>query len=336
MKHRGKIFAGICVVSGLALAGYIYNAKSRFTSVGAPDSGAGEGDLGAHRIFFRYTGTDAHYGNLAHVGPGSAREPQFVKDISCEVVSVTAAGQGICLRAKRGVVTTYTARLFDTRTFTVHATIPLNGVPSRTRISADGTFAAVTVFISGHGYASVDFSTQTLLIDVPTGKVLADLETFAVTKEGKPFKEQDFNYWGVTFTRDGKRFYATLSSGGQHYLIEGDVEKRTANVLHSNVECPSLSPDATRVAYKKRLIVDNRVNWQLHVLDLASGRETPLAETRSVDDQLEWLDSEHVLYTIPEKTDQSTAGTDVWMAAADGSRPPLRFIHNAYSPSVER
>ena len=46
------------------------------------------------------------------------------------------------------------------------------------------------------------------------------------------------------------------------------------------------------------------------MLDLASGRETALAETRAVDDQAEWRDDSHVLYRV---------GEDLWEVPADGS-----------------
>ena len=59
-------------------------------------------------------------------------------------------------------------------------------------------------------------------------------------------------------------------------------------MIAEDVECPSLSPDETRVAFKRR----QGDNWRLHVLDLDTGREYPLAETRSVDDQVEWLDDD--------------------------------------------
>ena len=68
-------------------------------------------------------------------------------------------------------------------------------------------------------------------------------------------------------------------------------------MIHENVECPSLSPDGTRIAYKKRT-GSSSTPWHLTVLDLATMRETPLAETRSVDDQVEWLDDDHVLYGV--------------------------------------
>jgi hypothetical protein len=287
------------------------------------------------RIFYRHNGIDAHYGKVAYVEPSSPRAPRFVDTLSCEVVYV-AGGQGICLRAKRGVVTTYSAHLFDAATFETRHQFPLNGVPSRSRVSRDGKLAAFTVFVSGHGYTALDFSTQTMLVDVTTGTAIADLETFAVTRDGKPFKEVDFNFWGVTFTPDARDFYATLSTGGKHFLVRGNVESRTATVLRDNVECPSLSPDGTRVAYKKRYMVGNRVVWELHVLDLATGKDTALKEKRSVDDQLEWLDDRNVLYSMPETENDSTASTNVWVTAADGNTAPKLFLKTAYSPAAVR
>ena len=41
-------------------------------------------------------------------------------------------------------------------------------------------------------------------------------------------RRADFNFWGVTFARDGNRFYATLGTGGKTYLVEGDVAARQA------------------------------------------------------------------------------------------------------------
>jgi hypothetical protein len=42
----------------------------------------------------------------------------------------------------------------------------------------NGKIAASTVFTSGHGYDSVSFSTQTLLIDIPSSQIIADVETW--------------------------------------------------------------------------------------------------------------------------------------------------------------
>jgi hypothetical protein len=262
-------------------------------------------------------------------------EVHYVDSLRCEVVHVSG-GHGICLSADRGVFTTYAATLFDAKTLVAGKPFPLKGIPSRARVSIDGRLAALTVFVSGHGYTSLDFSTQTLIVEYATGAVLADLEDFAVTQDGAPIKNPDFNFWGVTFTPDAKNFYATLSTAGKHYLIHGDIAARTATIIHENVECPSLSPDARRVAYKKRLMDGNRVLWQLHVLELATARETPLSEKRSIDDQLEWLDNQNVLYSVPSKDDGSSPSTDVWRVAVNARTPPELFLRGAYSPATAR
>ena len=287
------------------------------------------------RVFFRHNGVDSHYGSVAWIDTAKPADVHFVDSLRCEVVHVSG-GHGVCLSADRGVFTTYAATLFDAKTFAVRSTFPLKGIPSRARVSVDGTLAGFTVFVSGHGYTSLDFSTQTLLVDFASGAVLADLETYAVTRDGAPLSNPDFNFWGITFTPDAKNFYATLSTGGQHYLIRGDIVARTAAIIHENVECPSLSPDARRVAYKKRLMDGNRVQWQLHVLDLADGRETALSEKRSIDDQLEWLDNRHVLYSVPSAADGSSPSTDVWRVAVDARTPPKLFLRGAYSPATAR
>ena len=285
------------------------------------------------QVFYRHNGIDSRYGRLAYVQLAHPEQPEFVDTLSCETAHV-AGGRGICLGARRGVFTTYSAILFDAKTFEVLAQFPLKGVPSRSRVSVDGKLAALTVFVSGHGYESLDFSTQTLLIDVDSGSIIADLEEFSVSRNGLLFSSKDFNFWGVTFTPDTRNFYATLSTNRQHFLVKGEIAKRSAAVVHDNVECPSLSPDGTRVAYKKRFMVGNRVFWQLHILDLKTGKETALAEKRSVDDQLEWLDNDHVLYTLPESESGPSASTNIWLADADGVGAPKLFLRKAYSPSV--
>jgi hypothetical protein len=198
-------------------------------------------------------------------------------------------------------------------------------------VSSDGKLAALTVFVSGHGYESVSFSTQTLLIEADSGRTISDLENFSVSRDGQPFSNKDFNFWGVTFTPDARYFYSTLSTNHQHFLIKGDIAARSAVVIHENVECPSLSPDGARIAYKKRGVAGGRVFWQLHILDLKTNQEMSLGEKRSVDDQLEWLDNDHVLYSLPET---GSASTNIWLAAANGASAPRLLLKKAYSPSA--
>jgi hypothetical protein len=339
MPRPNLIFVLLCIASAITLAAYIHwtrtraadNASEASKSASQPVEPAADASM---RIFFRYNGVDSQYGRLAFAPYGRLDQQHFIETLSCEVAHV-AGGRGICLAANRGLLTTYAAKLFDAKTFKIIGEFPLKGVPSRCRMSADGKLAALTVFVSGHGYDSVSFSTQTLLIEVDNLRIIADPEEFKVTRDGRPFSNKDFNFWGVTFTPDTQHFYATLSTNRQHFLVKGDLANRTAEVIHENVECPSLSPNASRIAYKKRFMMDGRVLWQLHILDLKTKLETPLGEKRSVDDQLEWLDNDHVLYSLPETETGSSASTNVWLAAADGASDPRLFLRKAYSPSVE-
>ncbi len=287
------------------------------------------------RVLFRYTGIDGNYGKLAIVKYNDRSNLQFVNDFSCEVVHY-AAGRGICLTADRGVFTTYDARIFDSHFKTLFV-FTIAGVPSRCRISPDGKVAAFTYFLNGggHSYASLDFSTQTLLIDTHTGRTIADIEDFAIQKEGLPYKEKDFNFWGVTFTKDSQQFFCTLSSNRKHYLVKGDVATRTGVVVHEGVECPSLSPDGLHVAFKKRFTSNAFIGWQLTVLNLQTLQETLLPDKRSVDDQLEWLDSRHVLYSLSDNPGGASAVTNVWQTDIDGARPEI-LLTKAYSPAVIR
>jgi hypothetical protein len=195
--------------------------------------------------------------------------------------------------------------------------------------------AAITVFVSGHSYAAAGFSTQTSILDLQTGAFLVpDLEKLTIWHDGARVQAIDVNIWGVTFSRDPYRFYATLGSGGRTYLIEGDMRMHTAWVRGSNIECPALSPDQTRIAFKKRVGgIWGPVTWRLAILDLTTQREWLLAETRSVDDQAEWLDDATLLYSLPERQAR-LAAMHTWAVPADGSGRPYVFAAYAYSPTV--
>ena len=262
------------------------------------------------------------YGRLAWTrAPG--RRPAFAAP-ACERAHY-AAGRGLCLSRTGALGASVKVRILGSD-LTPRRQLELPGVPSRARVSPDGRLGAVTAFVSGHSYADPGaFSTRATILDMAGGRKLADLEDFRVSREGEPFRSIDFNFWGVTFARDHNTFYATLASGGDTYLVRGDLRGRSMVTVRRNAECPSLSPDGTRVVYKKR--VGEPAAWRYHVLDLASGRETALGETRAVDDQAEWLDDSHVLYRI---------GEDLWQVPADGSGRARRFLAGADSPAVVR
>jgi hypothetical protein len=286
-------------------------------------------------MMFRSTALGESYGKVAVAPLDDPGGPRYATALTCQRLHF-AAGRGICLVANRGVFTTYEAVIFDAEFRPLHA-FPLSGIPSRARVAPDGRRAGMTVFIAGHSYAGGDFSTRTSIIDTDGSVLLSDLEELNVLRDGAPFRAPDFNFWGVTFTQDPDRFYATLGTGGRTYLIEGNLESRDARIIYESLECPSISPDGTRVAFKKQIGTDGRSFWQPRVLDLATLTETPLAgETRSVDDQMEWIDDDHIAYGLPDDVPPPTAVTNVWTLAADGTGSPQRLVHGGDSPSVVR
>ncbi len=285
------------------------------------------------RFLVRHTGLDRSHGFLAVETDLLGTRTREASPLMCHRLHF-AAGHGSCLTVERDFFTTYTAVLFDAA-FSPRHRIPLNGIPSRTRVSPDGRHAAITVFVTGHSYADSLFSTETGIVDTATGSpVVANMEELPVTRDGQPFYSLDFNFWGVTFAADGNRFLATLGTGGVMYLVEGSLADRAIRVVAEGVECPALSPDETRIAFKKRMPGGGKPHWWPHVLDLDTLEATPLAEERSVDDQVEWLDDEHILYGLPEAIGSPIA--DVWVLPADGSGRPEILLEQASSPTVLR
>ena len=260
--------------------------------------------------------------------PDGAR---YATPLQCDRVYY-AASRGLCLTAAadRAGVASYVARVFDDH-FTPLTSLTLTGAPSRTRLSPDGRRAAFTVFDEGHSYADGVFSTRTTIIDTGAGTVIGDLESWRITRDGAPFSGRDFNFWGVTFAPDGNTFYATLRTRGSAYLIEGDVDARTGRVLMQGAECPSLSPDRARIAFKKRLGGSGGW-WQLSLYELSThGVRALSGDTQSVDDQVEWLDASNLIYFRPNED-----GNIIWRLPTDTGEPPQPFVREGFSPAVVR
>ncbi|MQA29946.1 MAG: hypothetical protein GEU82_08925 [Luteitalea sp.] len=286
-------------------------------------------------VLFRETGKGPDFGMLSLVPVDSPEGERVSTGLSCERVSF-GGSNGLCLRAERGLFglfITYTALPLDAALKPRGTPTTLQGRPSRTRVSPDGRFGATTVFTLGDDYASSGFSTRTTLVDLTNGADLGDLEQFATWRNGERFSSRDFNFWGVTFGRDSNIFYASLRTAGSTYLVRGELASRKLTVLRENVECPSLSPDNRLIAFKKH-VGPGPGGWRLAVLDVATMKEHLLpGETRSIDDQVEWLDDTHVLYSIPRRT---TSIADVWIVSVDGDSPARVFLSQAESPIVVR
>jgi hypothetical protein len=263
-------------------------------------------------------------GRLYRAALAPDAKPSRAGDLACERVYENSAGDGLCLAAKPHGFD-YEAVVYGPGQRPRHR-FSIPGVPDRARLSPDGRYAGFTTFLSGHTYSAGvrSFETHTAIVDMRAGKSLFDLHELDVTRDGDPFERADANLWGVAFA-DGDRFYATLGSGGSHYLIEARVSTRQARVIGEHIECPSPSPDGRRIAYKRR--IGKQDHWRLHVLDLASGRDVALAERRSIDDQPEWLGDDTIIYSDDR---------NVYAVPADGSGRPHRLVARASSPVALR
>lgn len=317
---RKTLVFAVLVAGCVALAGgYVVWKVATSSDASTSGSSATSDVMGGRQIVFQNVDRDNGYAQVSSVplsDPGGSRR---LSGLVCERVHYSA-GRGICLRPRQNVLgQVYDALLLDSRLRERHR-IRLPGVISRARISPDGRFAAATGFVSGDSYADNAFSTRTFILDLRRGERIANLEDFTVYRNGERFRSVDFNFWGVTFATDG-RFYATLRTGGRTYLVRGGVAARRLDVLREGVECPSLSPDGTRIAFKKRV----GDGWRLSVLSLDTLEDRELAETRSVDDQAEWLNDDEILYGLD---------ASVWMVQADGSGSPRMLIPDALSPAV--
>jgi hypothetical protein len=291
------------------------------------------GELGAQPRVLFVSVLPGKFGKVGVVPLGRTDAAPAWTDLTCHRIHF-AAGRGVCmLNDLSGVRPPYFAFTFDAALQPAARRMTLAGRPSRTRVSPSGRYGAMTVFTLGDAY-DCDFNTRTTLLDMRTGASLGDLEKFSAWRRGKLFWAKDFNYWGVTFTRDDNRFFATLGTAGKTYLVTGDIRLRTVRVVREGVECPSLSPDGKRIAFKKRV---GATEWRLHVLDLATLVDRPVAgETRSIDDQAEWLDDDHLLYGFVADTGLPEDAANIWVAGLQDTAPPRIFVRSALSPAVVR
>jgi hypothetical protein len=316
---------------GLAGGYFIYvRAKGSSAMAGVPESAADAASVltGPH-IVFRSSALGAHYGQLAAVPLDDPAGARASLALTCERTYATKTA-GVCLFAKRGVVQTYGITMLDAHLRPAEAT-ELAGLPSRVRMSADSSLVATTTFVSGHSYAQGAFSTETMIRR--DGKDLGNLESWKSSVDGRPLRSVNRNFWGVTFADDDDTFYVTAASGRTTWLMRGSLKTKSMISLRTDAECPSLSPDQTKIAYKKRLGTEERGQWRLAVLNLRTGHESLLAETRSVDDQVEWLDNDRLLYGLSRAGSEATT-SDVWVVPADGSGTATVFIPEASSPAV--
>ncbi|GAA2813186.1 TolB-like translocation protein [Streptomyces platensis subsp. clarensis] len=327
--------AGVLLLTGVG-AWSVLSAADRAAEENTPRAGGpafAEGRVNLKdpgRLVFRNMAAGPQRDRLVSVPAGSpAGATRTASDVSC-LRFHAAAGTGVCLQATTTLGRpSYRARILDSGLRTLR-TYPVAGIPSRARVSPSGRLAAWTVFVKGESYGTAFFSTRTSVLDTRGWKLSPNLEEFAITLNGAPYRNADVNFWGVTFTGDDDTFYATLSTREKTYLVRGSLAGRSVTGLAENVECPSLSPDGTRVAYKKR-VLGTAALWREHVMDLRTLKSTALAERRSVDDQAVWLDDRTLAYALPA-TEGRTGVEDTWTVPADGTGTPRLLLSEAQAP----
>ena len=318
-RYRWAAALAITLVLVLLGGGYTVHAARRADAGGPVTPQA----LAGGQLMYRDTAS----GQIGTVRDGG----RTVGALSCERF-YAAGGTAVCLVRARSLVPRSFALILDENLRVVRR-INLAGTPSRARVSASGRMISWTVFVTGDSYNRSSFSTRTSILDTRTGYLITSIEDIHLRLGGRRYRAPDVNYWGVSFAADDNRFYATVASKGRTHLVEGDLAGWTARTIRENVECPSLSPDGDRLVFKKKVSTDASRPWRLHVLDLATLRETPLAEPASVDDQGAWLDGGTIAYARPGRA----GGTaDVWTVQADGSGQPRRLLTGASSPAPIR
>ncbi|MFG2781542.1 TolB family protein [Streptomyces prunicolor] len=339
MTLRNRILVLLAAVAALAVVAVasVLHASARAerrneTQPGGPKITTGRITLTAPgTMVFRNMAWGPHRDELTTVPAATPSGPRTASDLKC-LRFYASSGTGVCLQAVHGTVTdTYRALVLDAQLKEM-ARYDVPGIPSRARVSPTGHFAAWTAFVGGDSYAGTNFSTRAAIVDTRSGKLIPTLESFRILKDGHAYRSADVNFWGVTFAADDRTFYATLATKGSTYLVRGDLRARTVTTLHTNVECPSLSPDGTRIAYKKRVKgLPKDAPWHLYVLDLRTMHETSLAEPRSVDDQAVWRDDHTIVYAMP-----GDYGADLYSVPADGTGRARRISGAAVSPAFLR
>lgn len=333
---------GNTVVFAFSATGLVAVVAAALTLVSSPPPGAAlttrplvrriagaRNPIPAPFVMFRTLAPRQAYGRVAMVSASPPESVRHVSTLSCARVHY-AGGTGLCLVEEvAGESVKHVAYIFD-RAFAPGRRVELTGVPIRARVSPDGRRAAITVYAEEESPAGERLASESIVVDLASGRVLADLREFSVTNANHPPIVGSIDIAGVAFAPDSDHFFATLSTASERYLVSGSVNAQQLNVVGTGVASEALSPGGQHLLVKKR--VGDRGYWQLLVLELGTMRERALNQgSRSVDDQVEWLDDAHVVYH-----DATDEGTGIWMLSTDGISGPQLLVADAFSPAVQR
>jgi hypothetical protein len=320
-RNRGLAIAvGALAVLGVAL--YLFLSPPDAPTSSAAGGTATTGLAGAQLMVRAVDRNDPFANGRVFVVKAGRPRQLSGPPLDCERVDF-AGGKGVCMtiaeRGREGETT-----IFDSSLRRLERA-PLAGMPLQARVSSDGRLAALTAVANANVEPDDEVdgvASETTIVDMRSGREMTDLASFRISKGGRAFEPAEPRFASVTFATGSARFYATLRAEGHSYLVEGSIAGQTMRILREGIEAPSLSPDGHRLACKVQVGGDR---WRLAVLDLATMRLRPLAEHRQIEEQLEWLDDDALVYSD---------GFDVYTVAADGSGSPRLVLRDATSPAT--
>lgn len=247
-----------------------------------------------------------------------------------------AAGNGVCLSQQDALVPQYTATLFDAADPYQRdiKSYPM-ALPSRARITPDGATLSATGFVSGSSYTDIGGATATIVfIDSFASNELVSLSEFDIDSDDPKYAMEAADFWGTTFV-DNDNFYVTGLFGADPEVMAGSLSTATLRPTTFKGSCPSVSPDGETLVYKR---TRDGGGYDLVAVTLATGDNWVLNETRSADDQVEWLDDDTILYALHPVDDDASVQPewDIWALDITPGSEPQMFLPNADSPAVIR
>ena len=230
-----RVALALVVTGSVAVAvGYgawaVYRSRSSGRPMATGSAETGRALLGRSDATLMFRSDVGEYSGQVALVPVEAPEAaRAILPLRCRRLHF-AGGRGLCLAEGPGFASTYDAYIFGPDFEILHR-VTLSGTPGWTRVSPDGRYGATTSFtfshsMSGHSHSHGSSSIATVLLDLASGAKLGNLGEFTVLRDGQRFNAMDFSFWCVTFAPDGHGFYATLSTGGETYLVQGDIAGR--------------------------------------------------------------------------------------------------------------
>ena len=184
MRRRGVVIyacAAVVLVATVAAAlSLLAFAPSPASPRRAPLTlSAARKPIAAPFVMFRTLSPRHAFGRIAMASP-SAPFDRRLTPLSCARVQY-AGGTGLCLVEETDGKAVRQVLYFFDAAFARGTRLVLNGIPIRARVSPDGRLAAVTTYGEEESPEGERLASESMLIDVASGRVLGDLRSFSVS-----------------------------------------------------------------------------------------------------------------------------------------------------------